>query len=106
MDAGIVAETVADDRRRCADDPSPDPASDLAADERTTTPTTVGPSTDVAEAELAVTQAKLAAAQAELAEAEARLAQARTVAGTDPGDASPLDPTDDAGSVPPDSARA
>ena len=61
---------------------------------------------EVAEAELAVTQAKLAAAQAELAEAEARLAAARAVAGTDPGDAPRLGPTDDAGSVPPDSARA
>ena len=100
-DPGVEEETVA-----TADDPAPEPVSDPSPMSEDAGPAKIAPSADVAEAELAVTRAKLAAAQAELAEAEARLDAARTVAGTDPSDATPLDPTDDAGSVPPDSARA
>ncbi len=106
VDTGLLAETVAMTDGEQDDDPATDRASDLPSMRAAATPTKVGPSTDVAEAELAVTQAKLAAAQAELAEAEARLAEARTVAGTEPSNAAPLDPANDAGSVPPDSTRA
>jgi hypothetical protein len=100
-DPGVEDETVA-----TADHPSPEPVSDPSPMSDDAGPAKIAPSADVAEAELAVTRAKLAAAQAELAEAEARLEAARSVAGADPSDAPPVDPTDDAGSVPPDSARA
>ena len=100
-DLGVMAETAA-----ITGDPSPESAADPQPMSAPPTSFTVGPSTDVAEAELAVTRAKLAAAQAELAESESRLEAARTVAATEPSDTPSLDPTDDAGSVPPDSARA
>src|SRR3954452_14015582 len=104
-DPGVADETVA-----TGDDPAPDPVSDPSPMSDDAGPAKVAPSADVAEAELAVTRAKLAAAQAELAEAESRLEAARHVAGSEAGteasDTTPLDPTDDAGSVPPDSARA
>ena len=115
-DPGVASETVA----RAADGalatngsspaPAPDPIGGAAPDPSPTTsddaPSTgIAPSAEVAEAELAVTRAKLAAAQAELAEAEARLAVIRSQR-VDPAGATQVEPADDAGSVPPDSARA
>jgi sec-independent protein translocase protein TatB len=95
-------------------DPTTSPASDppvsVASDPAPMTtdgpPSSIAPSAEVAAAQLAVTQARLAAAQAELAEAEAKLAAARAERAVDLGDAAGVEPTDDAGSVPPGAARA
>ncbi len=97
---------TADSTTNPAGDPPAGAASDPAPMTADGPPSSIAPSAEVAAAQLAVTQARLAAAQAELAEAEAKLAVARAERAVDPGDTAVVEPTDDAGSVPPDAARA